>query len=490
MKKTIIFICTLSVMILFLNSCSLYTIRRSKTNSGNGKEDTFTRVVFWHYYNGPQKRALDKLIKKFNSTVGVEKKIFIEAYSQGNISDLNSELINSVRHLPGSQPIPDMFLAYADGAKIIDSISPLLNLDKYFSKKELEEYVDSFLEEGRFDDERNLKIFPIVKASEVMFINRTFWNEFSYVTDCSYEDLSTWEGLSEVAHKYYVYTDSLTPEKNDGRALFARDSLANYMLMGSNSLGHPIIDKEKNTYYLDSSTIRTLWKNYYIPFVKGHYVLAEKFASDSGRVGDVIIYVGSSSAIYYISDYVVLKDGKKIAIEIDVIPVPKFKDANNTVIQQGAGIAINKSEDEMKNLASVEFLKWMTAEENNIEFALSAAYVPVKKEALSPYKITNFINTHDTAFPDKVIKTIQITIEQMKKSRLTTVPKIKNGFTIRSATKDCLEKFSRENRDKFTARLKTGENYDELVFEFTSEEKFKEFYDSLEHTLANVNVNY
>lgn len=490
MKKLIIFVCMLSMILFLFTSCSTQAVFPKKENStmtaGNKSEEQITRIIFWHYYNGPQKRALDKLIKKFNSTVGTQKKIVIEAYSQGNISDLNSELIRSVQNLPGSQPTPDLFLAYTDSAKKIDSITPLLNLDQYFSKEELNEYVDSFIEEGRFDEEGGLKIFPIVKASEVMFINRTFWNEFSYVTDCSYDDMKTWEGLAEVAEKYYIYTDSLTPEKNDGRALFARDALANYMLIGSHSLGHPIIDKEKNSYFLDFPTIKTLWENYYIPFVKGHYVLAEKFASDSGRVGDVITYVGSSSAIYYISDYVILKDGKKINIDIDVIPVPKFKDANNMLIQQGAGIAVNQSQDENRNLACVEFLRWLTSTENNIEFAISAAYVPVKKENITPCKITEFADKNSVKIPDKVIKTIRITIDQMKKSSLITVPKIKNGFAIRMAIKDCIEKFSMDNRQSLVSRLKTGEDYDTLVAEFTSEEKFKEFYDFLENTLANI----
>lgn len=272
-----------------------------------------------------QRLALEKLIKKFNDTIGSEKRIVVESFSQGNISDLSQEILNSLNNVSGSQAFPDLFLTYTDSAKKVDTMTELLVLDDYFSKEELDEYVDSFIEEGRFDSENNLKIFPIIKASEVMFVNKIFWKEFSSVVDVDYKDLSTWESLAKIAEKYYIYTDSLTPEKNDGKPLFARNSLSNYMIAGSKSLGTPTIDREHDTYHLNIDSIRTLWKNYYIPFVKGHYFSSVKYTSDSAKVGDVILYVGSSPAVYYTSDYVISKEGKKYQLRLMFFPLLNSK---------------------------------------------------------------------------------------------------------------------------------------------------------------------
>lgn len=36
--------------------------------------------------------------------------------------------------------------------------------------------------------------------------------------------------MTAAAQRYYEWTDSLTPEENDGKALFGRDAMANYMI--------------------------------------------------------------------------------------------------------------------------------------------------------------------------------------------------------------------------------------------------------------------
>ena len=40
-------------------------------------------LEIWTYYNGTQKAAFDGLVTEFNETVGAEKGIVVEAYSQG-----------------------------------------------------------------------------------------------------------------------------------------------------------------------------------------------------------------------------------------------------------------------------------------------------------------------------------------------------------------------------------------------------------------------
>ena len=45
-------------------------------------------LTVWHYYNGAQQSAFDELVSEFNATVGKEKGIYVEGYSQGSVSDL------------------------------------------------------------------------------------------------------------------------------------------------------------------------------------------------------------------------------------------------------------------------------------------------------------------------------------------------------------------------------------------------------------------
>ena len=70
---------------------------------------------------------------------------------------------------------------------------------------------------GDFSGDGNIKIFPVAKSTELLFLNDTDWRAFSDATGASYEDLSTIEGLVSTAETYYNWTDEQTPEKNDGR---------------------------------------------------------------------------------------------------------------------------------------------------------------------------------------------------------------------------------------------------------------------------------
>ena len=52
--------------------------------------DTAMTIEFWHYYNDAQKQHLDQLVKEYNGTLGLERGVAVEAYSQGSIADLTN----------------------------------------------------------------------------------------------------------------------------------------------------------------------------------------------------------------------------------------------------------------------------------------------------------------------------------------------------------------------------------------------------------------
>lgn len=497
MKHQGVFIFLILIILVFFSSCSkpmveqtpLIKLNESKvTSKAVEKSDSSMNIIFWHYSTGAQKATLDEIIEEFNETIGKKKNIVVKGVSQGNITDLCSELKNTINNLPDAQKKPDLFLAYADMAKEIDEHMEFLNLDRYFKKEQLGEYFDSFLSEGRFDVNRNLKIFPIIKSSEVLFINKTHWSEFASQYSLSYEDLSTWESLAKTAQKYYEYTDAKTPKLHDGKAMFSRDSLANYMIVESKSLGHSIMETKTHEFNedfrLDIPTIKRLWENFYVPMIKGHYSLRGKFSSDSNQVNDVLMYVSSSTSINFASEYVVLENGQIKIIEIDAIMPPIFAGKARHAVQQGAGVVIVRSDEEQRNLACVEFLNWLLKDENNLKLALSYAYVPVKNKNLDFEKISEFAHAQGKNPNQNVLKTIGVTIDQIKSSELSSISKVRNGYPIRIAIKDSLETFCIDNRNEFLKRLENGESYEALVEEYTSNSKFVDFFNLLQSTLS------
>ena len=256
----------------------------------------------WHYYNGAQQSAFDELVSEFNATVGKEKGIYVEGYSQGSVSDLEKAVTAAAAGSVGSQELPNIFSTYADTAYAMQQQGKLADLSQFFSAEELSEYVDAYIQEGYFHDDGALYIFPVAKSTEITMINTTDWQPFADATGVTLDQLSTTEGIVDVARQYYEWTDSLTPDvPDDGKAFYGRDSMSNYFIIGMKQMGVDIFDAENGEVTLqpEKEQIRRLWDNYYVPYVNGWFASLGKFRSDDVKTGDILAYTGSSSSSMY-----------------------------------------------------------------------------------------------------------------------------------------------------------------------------------------------
>ena len=190
-------------------------------------------LTVWHYYNGSQQAAFDALVEEFNDSVGRERGIYVQGYSQGSVSDLESAVRDAIGGKVGAEAMPDIFSSYADTAYEVEQAGALADLSAYLGGEELEQYVDSYIEEGRIASDGTLRIFPTAKSTEIMMLNKTDWDAFSDATGASLDALVTIEGVVETAKAYYEWTDGLTPGvPGDGKAFYGRDAMANYFIIG------------------------------------------------------------------------------------------------------------------------------------------------------------------------------------------------------------------------------------------------------------------
>ena len=193
-KKKAGILCITAVLFFGLTGCG----NKNPLDPGNP-----VSLTVWHYYNGSQQAAFDALVEEFNDTAGREKGIYVQGYSQGSVSDLETAVREAINGEVGADPMPDLFSSYADTAYEVEQAGALANLSDYMDKEELEKYVDSYIEEGRIASDGSLRIFPVAKSTEMMMINRTDWEAFAAATGASLGDLETMEGITAVAQKYY-----------------------------------------------------------------------------------------------------------------------------------------------------------------------------------------------------------------------------------------------------------------------------------------------
>ena len=443
-------------------------------------EDIQPRViVIWNYYNGVQKETFDALVQLYNDTEGSSRNVVIEAVSKGTVDELAQALSDSADAKIGSDPLPQISAAYADTAFALNEKGLVADLDQYMTPEEAAEYVDAYLEEGRFESEDTLKLFPTAKSTEVLTVNMTEWDQFALETGTAEDSLSTWEGLAETAEKYYKWSG--------GRAFFGRDAFANYILIGSRQLGHEIFKVTDGTPVLDfdKETMRKLWDNYYVPYINGYYTAAGKFRSDDLKTGDLAAFVGSTSGAAYIPTSVTYEDGSSHDITCRVFALPNFEGTVPGAVQQGAGMMVLQS-DQKTEAAAVEFLKWFTQAEQNLEFSIQSGYLPVKKEANTQEALDTAIEDKKIEVSDIMRQSLSVGIREVQEYELYTTKAFAGGGKVRQILEYGMTDRAAEDRRQIDALAEGGMDRDQAVAQFDTDDNFDNWYEETYDKLSSL----
>ena len=384
-----------------------------------------THITVWTYYNGDQLESFNKLVDQFNETTGREKGIRVESASQGSMSDLETNVMDAAQGKVGAAAMPNIFSAYADTAYALDQMGMLVDLSQYLTEDERAQYVQGYLDEGDFDGDGSMKIFPVAKSTELMFLNETDWEKFARATGAAYDDLSTVEGLV------------------DG----------------------------KMTLNFDKDVARKLWDNYYVPFVKGWFAAIGRFRSDDIKVGNVLAYVGSNSSATFFPAQVMVNDTESYDIDMTVLPSPKFAGGEDVVVQQGAGMVVTAGTEEEIN-ASVEFLKWFTQPENNISFSVDSGYLPVTTAAND----MEAIKTSGLELSPKMESILSNAVQSVKNNTLYTPSAFAGGNKARNVLEYSLSDLASADRATVQERVAAGQPAADAEAEFLTDEYFDAWY--------------
>ena len=440
------------------------------------KPKEITNITVWTYYNGDQLESFNKLVEKFNETEGAEKGIVVSAESQGNVNDLEASVLDSAEGKVGAAPVPNIFAAYADTAYTMDQMGLLVDLAPYLTEDEKAAFVEGYITEGDFNGTGEMKIFPVAKSTELMFVNDTDWQQFAAATGASYDDLTTIEGLIATAEKYYNWTDAQTAAPDDGKALFGRDAMANYMLVGAQQLGDTIFEVEngKMTLNFDHDVARKLWDSYYVPFVKGWFAATGRFRSDDVKTGTILGYVGSNSSATFFPSQVTTDDNVSHDISMKVLPCPQFADGEAVGVQQGAGMVVTTGKEaEVK--ASVEFLKWFTQPENNIEFSVGSGYLPVTHAAND----MDAIQASGLELTGNMEQILTGAVQAVENNRLYTPSAFKEGGKGRKVLEYSMSDLAAADRETVEQRIAEGQSAAEAEAEFLTDEYFEAWYQDI-----------
>lgn len=401
-------------------------------------------ITIWTYYNGEQLEAFNALVDEFNSTLGKEQGITVESSSHGSVTDLENNVLASAEGKVGAEAMPNIFSAYADTAYALDEMGQIADLSDYLSEEDRAAFIEDYLSEGDFSGSGSIKIFP-------------------------------------VAERYYEWTDAQTPDiPNDGRAFFGRDAMANYMLIGAKQLGCTIFDAQDGSMTLnfDHDAVRTLWDNYYVPFIKGYFSASGRFRSDDVKTGNIIAYVGSSSSATFFPTQVIADDMDSHDITRKALESPKFANGEDYAVQQGAGMVVTKASD-AEIQASLVFLKWFTSPEHNITFSVDSGYLPVTHEGNS----IDTIRISGLALSDEMDEVLSAAVDTVNENHLYTPRAFSGGTNARAILEYSMSDKASADRAAVKEAMAQGQSFEEASAQFLSDECFEAWY---QDTLASL----
>ncbi len=362
-------------------------------------------LTMWHNYGGDMQATMDLLIDQFNSTVGREKGIVINVTAISSSSELNESLTMIVNDDPGAPDMPDIFTGYPKLAIQFHEKGLLADLDSYFSEEELSGYIDAFVEEGRLAD-GGLYVFPIAKSTEVLYVNKTLFDRFASETGASTDMLDTFEGIAELSKMYY--------EWSGGKSFYGSDSWFNFAEVGMVQLNDSIFNGEAIS--LDKDSYAHIFETVYTAAVEGGFAVYDGYSSDLSKTGDLVCSTGSSAGILFYGDTITYADGTVENVEYSILPYPVFEGGTKTAIQRGGGLMVAKT-DERKEYAASEFIKWLTASEQNMKFVGETGYLPVTK----------------TAFEDNMESHLETLSDERIKKMLTSVLSMYDSYSFFTA---------------------------------------------------------
>lgn len=473
----------LAVCFFIVTGCSI-----NKKNKYDIDKENPVAIEIWHYYNGIQKIEFDKMVDEFNNTVGKNEGIIVEAFNQGSINELTDKIIDTANKKVGTSKMPDAFMAYPDTAYEIEKLDLLSDFNKYLTKDEIDEYIEAYVSEGKLYDKDKLRILPIAKSTEILMINKTDWDKFAKETNANIKEFETWEGIATLAKQYYEWTDGKTEIENDGKAFFGRDAMANYMIIGSKQLGEEIFNVKDGVLKvnINEKVMRKLWDNFYIPYINGYYGAYGRFRSDDAKTGDIIALVGATSGAEYFPDSVIIDGGKSYEIDSMVLPIPKFKDTDGYMPQQGAGMVISKS-DSKHEYAVTEFLKWFTEPDKNIAFSIKSGYLPVKKAANDSDIIQKIVKDNkELNISTKSQDAIFTAMDQEKMHNFYSNKAFNGGNKARDILEKSMIDKAQTDRKEIKIQLDNGIPKEEVIEKYDTDDNFKKWLEDLRNNINKV----
>ena len=336
-------------------------------------------IEFWHAMSGTNQEAVDALVNKFNTTIGTEKGITVNAVYQGQYTDLKTKTTAALKSgsVPAiAQAYPDWVAEYLQSGSVVE-LNPYIE-NSEVGIKDFDDIIESYRAENSQYVGGKFYSLPFNKSTEVLYYNKTFFEQNDLTVP------TTWEELETVSAKIKELT---------GTYAFGIDSAENYFITMVQQFGGKYTNSQGDILFAEDGAKQAIEA---LELLKrntdaGYWRIPSadyKYMSDPFMNKQLYTYIGSNAGYSFISS---------ADFEVGVAPIPQISAETGAVIQQGTNVVLfnqNKSQEEV--YAAYEFAKFLSSYEGNLEFATTTSYLPIRESVIASdaYK-AHVVETND-----------------------------------------------------------------------------------------------
>lgn len=441
-------------------------------------------ITLWHYHNAVTREIFDGMVERFNQTAGAQNGVVVNVTTLGDIDRLTAAVFDAAEGKIGANRMPDLFFAYPDTLYYASGKLDLVDMRKYFTPEELSKFQPEFLGQGYAEDGRLLMI-PVSKSSEVFYLNRTDWDLFAADEGIPDKTSFVWEEIPELARQYYEWS---ADRYGRGEAFFGMNSPYEFMLMAARQKQAEPFRIADGKITVNEEVARLVWENYYVPMLKGYFKKVNQFSSDDVRTGEVIAYVGSTAGAGTFPKTVTRGVTSVYKAEPAVYPYPVAQGGGKIAPLRGAGVCMTAS-DASHEYAAALFLKWFTEPEQNIAFATSTGYLPVRLDALDEALLTHADDLESEVSNSVSIRQcLQVVLQMMDEYQFYSQKPFSGSFELRKLMDNMLEDGIQSTLDKIDGEEKAGADREQLLAAYTSENAFRQWFAQLQALAGQIEV--
>jgi multiple sugar transport system substrate-binding protein len=256
-----------------------------------------------------------------------------------------------------------------------------------FTDEQIADFVGGFFEEGRQFGDDQLYSIPLSKSTEVLYYNKTFFDQHGLTVP------TTWEELETVCAQIKAIDPSCVPLGYDYESNWFITMCAQLGSDYTSATGeHFIFDNEENYAFVEM--LRRWYEKGYVTTqeLNGGKYTSELFTATTGTKS--YMSIGSSAGATHQRPR---KDANgNYLFEVGVAPIPQVDASNPKAILQGPSLCIFNSENPNEIVASWLFVKFLATNiDFQAKFSMVSGYMPVIKSVTESKLYSDFLAKAD-----------------------------------------------------------------------------------------------